>query len=163
MAAVPALGPTTLQLRVGKKAKNEDWSTCSTDGIWPSNLDPTVSWSLYPSSTFVFGDLFQLSTYSMLARASFFWTPSLIKINVQICYRYIYRNVGQARWVTEASREVEAKAVKRGVEMKRFMRWRRFGTSAEAMMEIGCTMSNGWVFGIYCSYLISGMWIFVYS
>ena len=33
MAAVPVQGPTTLQLRVGKKAKNEDWSTCSTDGI----------------------------------------------------------------------------------------------------------------------------------
>ena len=32
-AAVPVLGPTTLQLRVGKKAKNEDWSTCSTDKI----------------------------------------------------------------------------------------------------------------------------------
>ena len=48
--------------------------------------------------------------------------------------------------MTEASREVEAKAgrrVKRGVEMKRLMRWRRFGTSAEAMKEIGCTMSNG--------------------
>ena len=31
LAAVLVLGPTTLQPRVGKKAKYEDWSTCSTD------------------------------------------------------------------------------------------------------------------------------------